>query len=333
MVTMPGPIPGATGRNASRGQLIVITAIALAVLLVIIAIALNTAVMGGIHAEGAGDTDLEERNAVQYASAVEAGLPGLFVGVNEGNMTYDEREGELEDQLDNWNRVLADSYARDGVRTDIATEDMDIIGWETELFHDDDDESFGYVDGDDLDGTLAENVTEVEVFEVTISMDDTEPEFTVVDADDKEWKITTEFESGQDEEDDDELTVTILNDGDEEDSETITEGEEITINLITEDVEDGELDFDSFVDNDDFEKPFEITIEEGEALTGTYHLRVKGTLDHDVLDEFNDPDPDEDDVPWYSANVVGAEVDVSYHSSTVRYGTTVTAGEEVADDD
>lgn len=331
MVTMPGPIPGATGRNASRGQLIVITAIALAVLLVIIAIALNTAVMGGIHAEGAGDTDLEERNAVQYASAVEAGLPGLFVGVNEGNMTYDEREGELEDQLDNWNRVLADSYARDGVRTDIATEDMDIIGWETELFHDDDDESFGYVDGDDLDGTLAENVTEVEVFEVTISMDDvdesTGPEFTVVDADDNEWNITTEFTPGDEDDDEpDELEV-FIDDGDEEVSETITEDEEITINLLTEEVDGEEEVFESFVDNDDFEKPFRITIVEGEALTGTYHLRVEGEVDEGV---FNDPDGG---TPWYSANVVGAEVDVSYHSSTVRYGTTVTAGEEVADDD
>lgn len=110
--------------GAGRAQLLLVAAIGLAVLLVLLALALNTAVAGELQAAGAGDSLDAERAALGYVSAAERAVAGLLApgygGVASGNGTgYTDLRADLDDEVERWDDVAGDEYARDGAATNV----------------------------------------------------------------------------------------------------------------------------------------------------------------------------------------------------------------------
>lgn len=103
-----------------RGQLLLVGAIGLGVVLVVLAVVVNTAVFADVFASR-DDTLREARDAQQTVVAVEHGVAGLVSSVNEHNDTsHAALEANLTTDLAAWDRVLASQEARRGAVTAVS---------------------------------------------------------------------------------------------------------------------------------------------------------------------------------------------------------------------
>jgi len=99
-----------------RGQLMLVAALAIAVLLVGLALTLNTAIYTENLATRTTDTDLD--GAVNHGGAVEAGAGTLLDEVNREGGTYGELADGFDETLGNWSDGAATLAAVRGAATD-----------------------------------------------------------------------------------------------------------------------------------------------------------------------------------------------------------------------
>ncbi|WP_410765041.1 hypothetical protein [Haloferax sp. DFSO60] len=88
-----------------RGQLMLVAALAIAVLLVGLALTLNTAIYTENLATRTTDTHLSDANA--YGEALEEGTGGLLDAVNREGGTYGELETKFDSSYENWSSATA----------------------------------------------------------------------------------------------------------------------------------------------------------------------------------------------------------------------------------
>lgn len=101
-------------RSGERGQLLLVAAIGLAVLFVMLALILNTA----IYAEAIAtqhDASQHERGAIEYQESVHRGVSGSIARVNAQNdSSYESLDANLSTQVDEWSESARRHAAVDG---------------------------------------------------------------------------------------------------------------------------------------------------------------------------------------------------------------------------
>lgn len=263
-----------TGGSDSRGQLLIVTAIGLAVLLVLMALALNTAVVGEIHVAQAADSLQGERGAAQYEDAVRRGVADLVDTIT------DEDEYDLEDDLKHevavWNELAAPAYARDGVATNVSVDGLVTVVVQ------DDSRAFTSADGNDS-WTVAEDVSDVRGYEMTIAEEDlVETDDCTADGDcfsltvDGSWRLFAYKTPG-----DGDIVVEV----DASDSATCrTSDQSVSIDITggTFDHPDCDDEFTPFRDDSGVDAPYTLAYDNGNNASGTYDLAVDGGIDDDA---------------------------------------------------
>lgn len=292
-----------------RGQLLIITAISLAVLLVLMALALNTAVYGVVHAGGADDDLREERNVVRYEDGVRRGVAGLIPAVD--NSTTDDPaalEANLSRAVANWSRIAGRQEAGDGVA---ANATLAAARFETEIVHDDGSRAFTNENGD-TNWTVAREVTAVHRYEMRIdranlvntsecAAGDTCFELSV---DGGEWALIA-YRTNQ--------KVVVRVDADDG-------GRcETTDPSVTVDLTDGRFDHadcgETFTAVDDAtDDRYAIRYANADNVDGRYELHSEGVVDQD---DYHDADSGSS--PRVAPRLAGADVLVTYRSPDLQY--------------
>lgn len=146
-----------------RGQLLIGAAIGLAILLVALALALNTAVYGEVHVSQTDNSLHEERAAMQYENSVERAVTGLSAA-HAGNETgYEDLENDLRADVDRWDELSKRAYAGDDVVTNASIVN---VAFESRIVQD---ENGTFVDRSDRsDWTLVDETSGVTEFELRI---------------------------------------------------------------------------------------------------------------------------------------------------------------------
>lgn len=151
-------------RRANRGQLLVITALALAVMLSLMALTLNTAVFGEVYVAQTDESLRDERGAVQFQAGARRGVAGLLPAINERYDEYDALESGLESAIANWTELAEREYARDDIATNVS---LAAVSFETLVIQN---ESRHFTDQNGSAAwTVAENVSSVSGYEMNVS--------------------------------------------------------------------------------------------------------------------------------------------------------------------
>lgn len=297
-----------------RGQLLIITAISLAVLLVLMALALNTAVYGVVHAGGADDDLREERNAVRYEDGVRRGVAGLIPAVD--NSTTDDPgalEANLSRAVANWSRVAGRQEASDGVA---ANASLAAARFEADIVHDDESRAFTNETGE-TNWTVASEVTDVHRYEMQIdranlvntsecAAGETCFEITVSDGG---WTLIA-YRTNQ-------KVVIRVDAGDAAKCETTDSS--VTVNLTDGGFDHADCEGKTFTAIDEAsDDPYTIRYANADNVDGTYELRSEGQVD-----EGDYYDVDSGSSPRYAPRLAGADVLVTYRSPTLHYSTVI----------
>lgn len=151
-------------RRANRGQLLVITALALAVMLSLMALTLNTAVFGEVYVAQTDENLRDEREAVQFQAGAQRGVAGLLPAINERYDEYDALENGLEREIANWTGLAKREYAHDAIA---ANASLAAVSFETLVIQN---ESRDFTDQNGSAAwTVAENVSSASGYEMNVS--------------------------------------------------------------------------------------------------------------------------------------------------------------------
>lgn len=303
-----------TLKRRDRGQLLIITAISLAVLLVLMALALNTAVYGVIHVGGADDDLREERNAVRYEDSVRRGVAGLIPAVNEVTVAdYDTLRTNLSRAVANWSRLSGRQESMDGVATNASVADA---RFETGVVHDNETREFTNR-SDATNWTVADNLTGVDRFEMRInrsrlvntsdcSADGTCFEFLV---DGGAWKLTA-YRTNQ--------KVVIRVDATDS-AKCETTDPPVGINLTNGSFNHTDCSGKTFTPVDgETTAPYALRYTNADNVNGTYEFRGEGQVD-----ESDYYGSDSGASPRIAPRLTGANVTVTYRSTDLHYETTI----------
>lgn len=303
------------GRPADRGQLLIVAAVGLAILLTALALALNTAAYAEVHVSET-DTGLqEERDAVRYQESVRRAVAGMI-----GSNSSIETESGLRANLAEWTELASPGHARDGAATNATLTDTTI---ENRIVQDDarafEDQSGA------ADWTVASNVSAVDAYETEVQAADlattddcasTEECFalTVEDDDGDTWRMFVYSSSGNETV---EVDVETANGSDyyckaEASSTSIN----VTGGAFVE--EDGtECTFESFTQDDQVGSSYTLRYESAGNVSGTYNLSVTGDVVNGSIEE--DERYDATGSPRIDPDVVAANVSIRYQSPDLRY--------------
>lgn len=308
-----------TGQSDDRGQMILLAAIGLAILLTLMALALNTAVFGEIHAAETDESLKTERGAIQYQYSVDRGISGLLVQINREHHEYGALESELEDGIVAWSDLSRAEQIRDGKTTDASLEGLT---YETRIVQN---ESGEFKDqSGDTTWIVAEDVSDIRGFEMNVQKEElvetsvcTGAEecfgLKVEGSDGESWTLFVHDDGG--------VTITV---------EPASGGNETygpagtSANLnITDgvfDLDGSEEAFTTFLE-DTLEEPYTLTYTNADNVSGTYELTVDGKVVEDTID--NDERYGVNEAPKIDARIVAADVGVRYRSSDLTYGTEI----------
>lgn len=309
-----------TRRGDDRGQLIVVAAIGLAILLVLLALALNTAAFGEIHAAQTGDSLQDERGATQYLDSVERGIGGLIVPIDEEHDEYETLEDELEDGIERWHNVSRSEYTRDGVVTNVS---LVAVTYETRIVQD---ESRNFTDRDgNTTWDVAANVSDVRGFEMNVTDED------LVETDDctggsECFRLDVDGADGSSwtlfvyDHDVDGVTITVDSPSHGVENHSTT-GTQVEINVSDGvfDVGGSEAEFETFLEDEGIEAPYDLTYANADNVNGTYEIEVDGKIVEETIED--DERYGTAGSPRIEAGIDSAELAVWYRSSGLTYGT------------
>ena len=299
--------------------MILIAAIGVAILLVLLALTLNTAVFAGIHAaETDGSLDAE-RGAIQYQYSADRAVSGLIVQTNREYDRYGALESDLEDAVVAWDGVSRPEYVRDGKT---ANSSLESVAYETRIVHD---ESGEFRDqAENTTWTVADDVSEVRGFEMDVQKErlvetsdctGSEPCFSlhVEGSDGDSWTLFVHDDGG--------VKITVeSSSGDTETYGPAGTSAKLDITDGAFDLGGSEAEFTTFLD-DGLETPYTLTYANADNVTGTYELTVDGKIVEETIDD--DERYGVDESPEIKADIVAADVRLRYRSADLTYGTEI----------
>lgn len=306
-------------RSDDRAQLLIGAAIGIAILLVALALALNTAVYGGVHVSQTDNSLREERAALQYQSSVERAVTGLSAA-NAGNETgYEELENDLRTDVERWDALSKRAYAGDGAVTNVSIGE---VTFESRIVQDEDGP---FVDRSDRSNwTLASETSAVEEFELRIRNE----ALRTADCSSAVGCFTLELEGGGG--DVWQLSANATSTGDGvviavESPEGSTDTCETADQTASVNVTDGSFDDGSGIECsftpllDEVDPPYTLRYTNAENVIGTYDLTVNGTVVEDTVAE--DDRYGTTGSPRIEPRIRTAVVSIEYRSADLTYRT------------
>lgn len=302
---------------SDRGQLLVITGISIALLLVLLALALNTAVFGEVHVPSTDDNVQEERTVVQYQDSAERGVAPLISPVNDDADTPEALEDALADEIAAWNQTASDPYAGDGVvvRTSLAEPHFEV-----DVTH----KSGDFTNASDAPNWgVVEDLTSIDEYEMTANDDElvqtnesaslgTSFNLSVAGGSGNEWVMTV-YESN------DNQDIIVRTDGSDNTKCSVDDQTNVTIDFVDSNIEEcADDDFISFLEDPALEAPYTVEHSNGDNASGAYDIVADGEFDSD--DYYAEGSGSS---PRFSPTVVAADVKVEYRSADVNYQTVI----------
>jgi hypothetical protein len=305
-----------TGRRADRAQLLIVAAIGIGILLIALALALNTAVYAEIHVSKTDNSGHEQRQAIQYQESVQRAVDGMIAPADGDRLN----ESELRANVQTWNTLIRPQYTRDGVATNASitatTADNQITQDTARVFED---------QSGSTDWTVASNVSSVEAYETEIHADDLETTtdctsgtcftLTVEGGDGDSWTLVAANSTG------DETTVDVeveTANGSSYNCTSEASSATVTVTNGTVIKEDGtECSFSSFTNDPALEAPYTLRYENADNASGTYNLSATGTIVEELVTD--DSRYGTTGSPRIDSAVVAANVSVRYRSPALTY--------------
>lgn len=303
--------------RSDRAQLLLVGAIGLALLLVVLAVMLNTAIYTEAISSGAASA-YDERAAITYVDAVDSGVLGIMMTLNaesNGTATQADLKDTFEKDIQEWNEITGAYAARDGVMTDVAVDDI-IPG--TRIVQDGP-RNFSNASGVG-EWTLTDDAETIPEFWMNVSADSLHtPENGTCESSDACFEITVTDDNG---------TVHQVYLSQNESENVTVEIQPPTHGWDECSTDDAvvEIDFvEGTVDGDrcnavaavlDGTPPVTISFENADNVSGTYALTIDGETAPAA-------DFDETGSPRTAPAIVGAELTVAYRSSTLTYVGTI----------
>lgn len=302
-------------RRADRGQLLIVAAIGLAILLTALALTLNTAVYAEIHVSETDDSGHEQRDVIRYQESVRRAVAGMIAS-DAGNITT---ESGLRSNITNWNALTKPEYARDGVATDASLTDVTVENRitqnETRTFEDQSGAS---------NWTVASNVSDVDEYETEIQAEglagtddcaSKEECFTLtVDDDGDTWQMFVYTSPGNETVEVDVETADGSNDNCK--AEASSASVNVTGGMFIG--ENGtECSFESFTQDDQLDPPYTLQYSSASTVSGTYTLTVTGEVVEGSIED--DDRYDTTGSPQIDPEILAANVSVEYRSPDATY--------------
>jgi hypothetical protein len=303
-------------RGGERGQLLVIAAIGLAILLVIMTLVLNTAVFGEVYVSQTDDSLQEERGVMQYQESVHRGIGGVIPSINTQYSTYEKLEATLDSEIEQWLALATPAYVRESVTTNAT---LQSVTYETVIHQN---ESRNFTDQHEQSTwTVAENVSDVAAFTMNVSDEalvETDEcaggqdcfRLDVEGSDGDTWRLsvyTPNNHTG--------IAVTVDSSGGTDNCETTTNA--TTINITAGWFDETACAFTPFVDDTNVDAPYTLTYTNAGNVSGVYELTVAGKIVDETIEE--DERYDTATAPAIDARIDGSDVAVQYRSVAVAF--------------
>lgn len=300
--------------DVERGQLILVTALAISVTLVALVLLLNTVIYAeNLATRGA---DVGGQDAVEYRGAVVRGVGGVIDAENQqDHASHAAVRENLSAAVERVDGLLARQHLRRAELTEVSNLTM-TNG--TILRHPEDTDSFPSAAGTTT-WTLAAAVPATRGFVMTVDRSDvtgsgTADAFQVVlddgDGSTDPW-IAYVYDDGD-------LTVAVKNATDASATVACTaDGANATIDF-TRGTMDGEP-CPGLAFGKGLVSSYSIAFVNGDAAGGTYELTVLLDPDTDANVQANFNDPDSGTAPYYAYAVYDATVDVRYRTDALRF--------------
>ncbi|WP_311170736.1 hypothetical protein [Halobellus ordinarius] len=299
--------------RGERAQLLIVSAIGLAILLTALALALHTAASAGTHVAESDNGLHETEAAIGYQASAERAVAGLMA---ENNTT----ESDLRAAVEDWNELISAEYARDGVVTDVSVADTTV---ENRIVQDD---TRNFTDRSGTENwTVASNATQVEGYEMELEASDLSSSddcaasgecftLTVEDDDGDAWRL---FASNPSENETIEMTVQTANGStDTCTAEASSAPVNVTDGVFTEE-SGAECSFTSFTEDGEVTGPYTLRYEGTTNVTGTYTLTVTGNVVEGSIED--DERYATTGSPRIHPDIRSANVSISYRSPELTY--------------
>lgn len=294
--------------GGDRAQLLIVAAVSFAIILIALALALNTAVYGDVHVPQTDSGSVEERGATQYQDSVRRGVTALLPVTGENETESDLRE-RFEGEMERWENVTRAQYASDGVATGVSVVN---VTYQRRAVQDDGNRTFENATGR-TEWTVASNVSESLSYQLTISNEslatDDNATFALeaTGANGGSWTLSA-FSTN-----DTDIVVEINGS-----RAYATNGSSLRIDVANGTLYDegSQAAFGSFVDDESVDAPYELRYVNADNVTGTYEL-VDGDLN------VTEANYNETGSPRVDPQIGGATVTVRYQSPELTYRTEV----------
>ena len=322
------------GGTSSRGQLMLVAALGMAVLFVTLALTLNTVIYTENLATRGNDL-AGGQNALEYRNSAQEGVAGLIEHTNyEHNTTYSALESNLSQGVEDWNEQAGTHGAASGAVSNTSLKSSHrgtrIVQDVDRNFTDDDANSTW---------TLAEDVSGTREFKMNISKNNlvstllgnlfSADEFMVQfdDGDPSPWNVSVYEESSD-------IVVTVHHDGTDF-GECRVGGNRAVIDISGETVGDTDCPELGYLDN--VSTPYSIRYTK--AVDGGGDDTINGRYELIVDKESVDPDPDpyfaegSSNGPYLTEALYKAAIRFGYNSTRLEYvsETEIIPGETIHD--
>jgi hypothetical protein len=302
-------------RERDRGQLILVTGLAVAVTLVALVLLLNTVIYTqNLATRGTG---VDHGEAVAFRGETVSGVGAVVDAENrEGYDDWESVNGSVRDAVARYDNLSTRYSAERGTIADVE-EDSLALSEGTILSQTDDSRTFTSASGD-TDWLLAENVSSVRRFRATVAGENLSEGPSgafairlVSESDTRQFYVYNDSEDA----------IAVSNDVDGSAPEGCTaSGPEATVDLTTGTVggtDCPELDYPAGSDE------YNVTIASGGEVTGTYELTVGLPPGDSKVKTEAFADPDEDSAPRWGHAVYDAVFDVHFETATLEFHTRV----------
>lgn len=308
-----------TATDEDRAQLILITGLTLAVILVAVVLILNTVIYTENLATRGVDAGGGE--AIDFRDGAVEDVTEIMYREHRNESGGNDVRPEFDASVDAYASATADLRARDGVIADVAVRDT-VNGF----FIAQDGPDGGGVremtsDSGDANWTVAGDVDRTRDYRMTVdsaSLDGSDSFTVVANRSNETWTMSLSNDA------DDAIDVTVTN-GTDTVSETFNHdaGENVTID-VTGGTVDGEP-FPALVWAENVQTEtggeYDVRYEHGDAAAGTYHLVVEPDGSTASLD--TEASEDRSSEPYVVKGVYSAEVEVYHRTPELEYGDVV----------
>ncbi len=304
----------AVSRARDRGQLLLVTGLSIAVILVALVLLLNTVIYTenlatrGIDS-GAGD-------AVEYRATVVGSVEELIERENERYGEGPTPNQSVRGGIETIDAALAERYLARGTIAAVQVDGITVDEGSPRIWQN---ESGSFTAGGDAEWTVAENATAIDRFDITVesiepfneTADNERLRVVIEDSESDPWTLQINATE--------ESTFEVQVDG----SNTSTyENESLEIDLV-----DGTINNETVFDGISSAPTSAdaIRFENGDTTTGTFELHVDGTPDERNLTEY---DGGSEAGPYYAYPVESVDLRLYYETDDVRFSTEETIDPE-----